>query len=191
MSMSLYVWKAPLVTDTDEAARLVALEDQSVFEPSSDLERFYDELLERFPSPESFTDEELETAEIPWADPPHGSDRLIWLSIRWSAKDEDLDAIVELARKYDLVLYDPQGPSFHSPADENEGAPYVPTMGEYVRGALLAVFGVLLAVLAWKASIPVMSWIVVFVGGFVALVAVSTTVAVGYEAWRERSSRAR
>lgn len=50
----------------------------------------------------------------------------------------------------------------------------MPTVGEYVRGALLAAFGVLLALLAWKASIPVLSWVVMFIGGFVAFVAVST-----------------
>ena len=188
--MSLYVWKRPFVTDTDEAQRLITLEDESVFEPSADLERFYAELMELFPPPEAFTEEELEDNPIPWADSPEGSDRLVWLSIRWSAKDEDLDTLVELARKHDLVLYDPQGPSFYSPADENEGVPYVPTTGEYVRGVLLAVFGLLLAFVAWKASIPVLSWIVVFIGGFVTLVAGYTTVAVAQQTWRDRSSRA-
>ena len=65
----------------------------------------------------------------------------------------------------------------------------MPTVGEYVRGVLLAAFGVLLAFLGWKASIPVLSWILIFVGGFVALVAVGTTAAVAWQAWRERSSR--
>jgi hypothetical protein len=50
------VWKRPFIADTDEAQRLITLED---------------------------------------------------------------DNLVELARKHDLVLYDPQGPSFHSTADEN------------------------------------------------------------------------
>jgi hypothetical protein len=80
-------------------------------------------------------------ASHPWDDSPEASDRLVWLSLRWSADDDALDTIVELARKHDLVLYDPQGASFHSPADEHEGEPYVPTVGEYVRGALLTAFG--------------------------------------------------
>jgi hypothetical protein len=191
MSMDLYVWKRPLVTDEDEATRLIELDDESVFEPSADLERFYAELLERFPPPESFTDVELETAEIPWADSPEGSDRLVWLSIRWSAKGEHLDAIVELAREYDLVLYDPQGPSFHSPADPGDDEPYVPTLGEYARGALLTCIGVLLMVVAWKASIPVLSWIVIFVGGFVTLVAVFSLGAVAHQTWVTRAIRSR
>ena len=92
-------------------------------------------------------------------------------------------------RSYDLVLYDPQGPSFHSPPHENEDAAYGPTIGEHVRGVLLAAFGVLLALLAWKASIPVVSWILIFVGGFITLVAGGTTLAIAYEAWRGRASR--
>ncbi len=189
VSMDLYVWKHPFTTDEDEAQRLITHEDESVFGPSAELERFYAELMELFPPPEAFTVEEQEQNPVPWADSPHGSDRLVWLSIRWSAKGEDLDAIVELARKHDLVLYDPQGPSFHSPADENEGVPSVPTVGSYVRGVLLAAFGLVLAVLAWKASIPVLSWIVIFAGGFVAFVAMSTTLAVAVQDWRERASR--
>ena len=188
--MDLYVWKAPRVTETDDAQRLITSEDESRFEQSVDLERFYAELLAIFPPPEAFTDEELEGNPVPWADSPEGSNRLVWLSIRWSASDEDLDTIVDLARKHDLVLYDPQGPSFHSPPHENEEAPYVPTLGEYARGALLAAFGVVLTLLAWKASIPVLSWIVIFVGAFITLVAGGTTIAVGYEAWRGRASRA-
>ncbi len=190
--MDLYVWKHPFTTDEDEAQRLITHEDESVFGPSAELEQFYGELMELFPPPEAFTVEEQEQNPVPWADSPHGTDRLVWLSIRWSAKGEDLDAIVELARKHDLVLYDPQGPSFHSPADENEDdLTSGPSVGGYVRAVLLTAFGVLLALLAWKASIPVLSWIVIFAGGFVAFVAVSTTVAVAIQDWRERASRSR
>lgn len=187
--MDLYVWKAPVVTDEDVAQQLVTRDDEDVFEPSADLERFYAELMEIFPPPEAFTEEEREDNPIPWADSPYGSERLVCLSIRWSARDEDLDTIVELARRYELVLYDPQGPAFHSPADESEDVPDAPGPGEYVRGVLLAVFGVLFAFLAWKASIPVLSWVLVFVGGFVALVAGATTAAVAVQAWRERATR--
>ena len=185
--MDLYVWKHPFTTDEDEAQRLITHEDESVFEPSAELERFYAELMELFPPPEAFTLEELEQNPVPWADSPHGSDRLVWLSIRWSAEGEDLDTIVELARKHDLVLYDPQGPSFHSPADENEGVEDAPDIGGYVRGVLLAAFGVLLMVLAWRASIRVLSWIVIFAGGFVVFVAASTTIAVAIQDWRARA----
>jgi hypothetical protein len=193
MAMSLYAWKRPLVDDPAEARRLLELEDETVFEPSPELERFYAELLERFPPPESFTQDELETAEIPWGDSPEGSDRLVSLSIRWSAKDEDLDAIVELAREHDLVVYDPQGPGFHSPMGKYEGSVerYVPSLGEILRCLLIAAVGVLLALLGWRASVPVLSWIVMFVGGLVTLVAVFLLAAISVQAWRVRAIRAR
>jgi hypothetical protein len=188
MSMDLYVWKRPLVTEEDEAKRLLELEDESVFEPSDDVVRFYEELVARFPQPDSLTDAELESGATPWADGVEASDRLVWLSIRWSADGDDLDTMVELARKYDLVMYDPQGPSFHSPADENEGVPYVPTTGEYVRGVLLTAFGVLFTYGAWRLSVPVLSWVLMFVGAFVAVVAAVSTLAVAHAGWRARST---
>jgi hypothetical protein len=45
--------------------------------------------------------------------------------------------------------------------------------------------------LGWKASIPVLSWIVIFVGGFVTLVAVFLLGAISLQAWRVRAIRAR
>jgi hypothetical protein len=177
VSMTLIAWKSPLVTDTDEARRLVALDDESVFAPSGDIAHFYAELKERFPDGSDL-----------WADGATGSDRVVFMSIRWGADDEDLETIVELAREYDLVLYDPQGPSFHSPADETEGAPpYVPSTGEFLRGVLLVAFGLVLATVAWKLSIPVLSWMLVFVGGFVAVVAVLGLVATSVQFVRARA----
>jgi len=49
------------------------------------------------------------------------------MSIRWSADDEDLDAIVELAREYDLVLYDPQGLPSTPPPTRTKGCRTCPT----------------------------------------------------------------
>ena len=80
--MSLHLWKAPRVTDTDEAQRLIELDDESVFEPSADLERFFEELLVRFPHPEDLTEDELAAGATPWADTVEGSDRLVFLSVR-------------------------------------------------------------------------------------------------------------
>jgi hypothetical protein len=85
-----------------------------------------------------------------------------------------------------------QGPSFHSPADENEGAPpYVPGAGEFVRGVLLVAFGLLLTIVALKLSIPVLSWILIFVGGFVALVAGFSLAAIAQQSWRARANQSR
>ncbi len=114
MSMDLYVWKAPLASSEDEAIQLLEREDEA-FESSEDVARFYDELLEKYPTLESFDEEELDSAPTYWSVTPERSDRLIGMNLAWSVPDDALDDIVALARKYELVLFDPQGPSFHFP----------------------------------------------------------------------------
>jgi hypothetical protein len=171
MSMDLYVWKAPVVTDPDEAQQLLSLGDESVFEASDDVTRFVTDLAALLPPLEALSETQLHGGGTPWAASPDASARLVALSLRWSAADEDLDTIVELARKYDLVLYDPQGPSFHSPVTPDEDEPYSPGLGEFARGALLVLVGAALAVGAWEVSIPILRWVLVVVGAFVVLVA--------------------
>lgn len=92
------MWSAPVTTDADVAARLLNLEDESVFEPSDRSCRFFEVLLERYPSPDVLTDRELEDGVTPWDDGPEGSERLVSLRLRWGARDEDVDEIVVLAR---------------------------------------------------------------------------------------------
>ena len=53
MSMTLLLWKAPVVSDSDEAERLLQpyydREDDSAFEPSAAIATVATELLRRFP----------------------------------------------------------------------------------------------------------------------------------------------
>jgi hypothetical protein len=92
------------------------------------------ELLRRFP----------EAKDGPWADsPPEHTDRLLLLSIRWGASDAVMDAIVELAREHELVLYDPQGPDVTLHTLES-GPVSPPSMADYstILGIGLAAAGV-------------------------------------------------
>ena len=148
MSMTLFLWKAPVVDDPDEAKRLTEAwnesEDDSAFEPSEDIAKVADELRRRWPyriltneetvarmseeeraqySPEALT--EIigvdEPDGSPWADLPFWqSERLLVLDIRWGADDEVVAAIYALARTCELVLYDPQGPDVFLPTDPIE-----------------------------------------------------------------------
>ena len=65
MSMDLYLWKAPVIEDADEAKRLIDLyfdqDDKSVFEPSSDIAAMAEQLLEHYPVRVVFGDEALAT----------------------------------------------------------------------------------------------------------------------------------
>jgi hypothetical protein len=189
MSMSLILWKSPVVTKPEQAAALLdevlSTGSQSAFDPSADVVRFYDELTARFPPHEALSEEDLRAGASGWAESPERSDRVLLLDIRWSADDELLDAIAELARKHELVLYDPQGPDVHwgSADDEDQARP---SLGEFVQAAVAGTLGLLLAVGAWLVSIPVVTWLLVVVGGFLAVAAVYTLVVLTQQAWRLR-----
>lgn len=80
-----------------------------------DLDAFVGELLAQFPALESPTENDTDWA-VPWASTPEVNDGVVEINISWGSPSEDaLEPTVELARRYNLVLYDPQGPDVHSP----------------------------------------------------------------------------
>jgi hypothetical protein len=168
MSMTLVLWKAPVVNDPDEAERLLQAYydrgDDSAFEPSAAIATVSKELLLRFP----------ESDDGPWADtPPEQTDRLLLLSIRWGADDAVINAIVDLAREHELILYDPQGPDVTLPDDPVDSGPSPrPTLLDHLKivGIGLAAAGVFW--LGWRIDIPVVEWVLMIGGGFLASVVV-------------------
>lgn len=162
MSMTLILWKAPVVDDPDAAEALLTpyydREDDSGFEASGDLAAVADELLRRFPNSE----------DGPWADfPPDQTERILLLSIRWSAGNAVIDAITALARKHALVLYDPQGPDVHLPDEpvDTEPAPK-PGIADYLTFVLIGLVALGVFLLGWWIDVPVIKWILRIVGGF-------------------------
>src|SRR5688572_6927935 len=118
MSMDLYLWKAPVTDDPDEAKALLDRyydkRDTSVFEPSGDIAAYARELRGLHSDDPGDFDQDA----CPWASLPfEETDRFLALNIRWSADNQALDDIVALARKHELVIYDPQGPSVYLPDD--------------------------------------------------------------------------
>lgn len=162
MSMTLYLWKAPVVDDADEAARLVERYDehgdQSAFEPSEVLADVEAELVRRFPAAE----------DGPWADgPPYSTDRLLTITIRWGADNAVLDAISDLARERGLVLYDPQGPDVGLVEDPAAREPVPPMrIGDYVKLVPMMAAAVGVFWLGWWIKVPVLNWILRIAGGF-------------------------
>jgi hypothetical protein len=162
MSMTLILWKAPLVDDEDEAQRLLKpyydREDDSAFEPSADIGLVSNELLRRFPDAE----------DGPWADfPPEQTERLLLLDIRWGADNAVLDAIEELAREHGLVLYDPQGPHVQLPTDPIESGPTPPPrIADYLTIVLIGLAAAAVFWLGWRIDVPVLDWLLMIVGGF-------------------------
>ena len=160
--MTLILWKAPVVDDPDEAAELVRpyydREDDSAFQPSAALATVADELLRRFPDAD----------DGPWTDgPPESSGRLLVLGIRWHADPAVTDAVVELARQHELVLYDPQGPSVYLPHDPVDAGPVEPpSLLDHLMIVLMGVAAAGVFWLGWWIDVPVLEWILMLVGGF-------------------------
>ena len=162
MSMTLILWKAPVVSDEDEAQRLLVpyydREDDSAFEPSEEIATVAAELLRRFPDAE----------DGPWADsPPEQTERILLLGIRWGADDAVLEAIEQLAREHRLVLYDPQGPTVHLPTDPIDDSPTPPPgFGAYLTVVLVGLVAAAVFLLGWRIDVPVLDWLLMIAGGF-------------------------
>jgi len=182
--MTLILWKAPVVAELDEAESLLKPYyddgDESAFEPSPDLAKVASELLRRFP----------EADDGPWADfPPPASERVLFLSIRWGADDAVIDAVVELAREHELIVYDPQGPDVHLPGDpdEPEGAAQQVTWRDRFTFLLMGLVAAAVFWLGWQIDVPVLDWILMIVGGLFVTVVVFLLWSVTFEPKRRTS----
>jgi hypothetical protein len=169
MSMTLILWKAPVVDDPDEAKRLLQPwydhEDDSAFASSEDLGIMLERLLAQWPFDPG-------TGSDPWADGPENTGRLLDLSISWGGDGRILADITALAKIHGLVLYDPQGPDIFlpdTPIEELTGFPGFKLIDWLKIGAMVAALtGVTYA--AWL--IPHwLKWPAVVVAGFFALAA--------------------
>jgi hypothetical protein len=198
MSMTLILWKAPVVDDPDDARELLdawyETEDDSAFEPSDDIVSVANELRRRWPYRElsneetvaRMSDEERgqylpealkeirgfdEPEGSPWSDLPFWqSDRLLAIDIRWGADDEVVAAIFALARKRELLLYDPQGPDLFLPTDplpSDDPIP-LPTLRDWLSIFVISAFLLALTYAAWLIPIGWIRWPAVIVAGFVA-----------------------
>ncbi|HEY0115111.1 MAG TPA: hypothetical protein VGB54_05270 [Allosphingosinicella sp.] len=172
MSMTLILWKGPLVREAKEAEKLLKpfydREDESAFESNEAIRLVWNELLSRYPDDGSV--ERPEDDPSPWADfPPYVSDRLLVLDIRWSADPAALDDIQRLARAHELVLYDPQGPDVHLPTDPEEPPEVHEKLGfgAYAMAIGVTLLGLAVLVAGWMLPVPVINWLLIVAGLFI------------------------
>jgi hypothetical protein len=177
--MTLLLWKGPVVEEPDEAEALLKPYyehgDESGFEPSPDVATVARELLRRFPDDE----------DGPWGDAAvEESDRILYLNIRWSASDAFMDAITDLAREHELVLYDPQGPDLHLPNEPIDNTPVPePGLGDRLKILLLTIPAAALVWLGWWIDVPVLGWLLMIMGAFfLAVIVYVFVVALGPDA---------
>lgn len=174
MSMTLILWKAPIVEGPDEAKALLdpwyEHGDDGAFEPSEDIARAADMLRSRWP--DSYESDPPDNC--PWADMPfEQTDRLLALDIRWGADGAAVAAIYVLAKKLELVLYDPQGPDLFLPGDPIDPGPVPPpTVFEWLKGAAIAAVLCALTYAAWFIPWWWLRWPAVIIAGFFAAAAI-------------------
>ena len=199
MSMTLILWKAPVVDDPDDAQLLLNAwyesEDDSAFEPSEDIAIVAEELRRLYPwrdltneetvarmseeersryKPEALSEIRGVEGGEPWAEMPfYQTDRLLSVEVRWGADDAVIAAIVALARKFELVLYDPQGPDVFLATDPIEEMAEFPgfKLGDWLKIAAMVAVLSALTYGAWLLPIGWIRWPLAFIIGFIAAAA--------------------
>jgi hypothetical protein len=196
MTVQLYVWKEPRVSDPEAAAELVrAWTDEGgaaagrPFEASNDVHWFFNELVKDAPDVEATIDETHEhgTEKWWWAHEPGPTDRLAVVTLTEATHPSVVSDIFSMAAKYDLVIYDPANGRVHLPLEEMTAyaeATFWPSGA--IQAAVAGLIGGGLAIAAWIVSIPILSGIVVVVGGFMAVMAIYTFVHEGRKRLRSR-----
>jgi hypothetical protein len=195
----LYVWKSPRDLDETRAHAIVgdwlkagADPASAPFEASDDVAWFYRELMEERPRLDAVCDAVYTPGRVPvWLsqdDPPPA--HVVALRLSPETSRESIDSIFGLATKYDLVLFDAVNHRVHQPLAEMAAyasATFWPRGA--IRAAVAGGAGGILAVLAWIASVPLLSGVVVLAGGFMFLMAIITFVHEARVPWRGRRSR--
>ena len=120
--MDFYVWRGPKLSAEEFRQRLLDVDEQnvdeaSVFEWSDRLQRFWREVLARYPSLEDISADDVGT-RTPWAITPVESTRFIELNFRSSATKEQLTFVFRRALYHGLHIYDPQNDEVIAPGPE-------------------------------------------------------------------------
>ena len=200
MEYDLYVWEAPRDLDAAGAAGLVQGWEAeggdpaaSPFEPSSNTGWFAREMARDAPSVELLTDSPAWTARGPiWVQTePAPPARVVAMRLGPASSRADLEEILGLATKYDLVLYDARHGRVTQPLEamsEYASATFWP--GGAIRSIVIGLVALVVTVVAWIAGIPILSGLIAAVGGFMVVLIVVTLVAEARGAMARRGRKA-
>lgn len=197
---SLYLWAGPRDLDAAQAAELVAawqarggIPRESPFSESTSVGWFVRELKQDHPELVLETDAVPTITSTPvWMsgsnEPPA---RVVVIRDYPSVASVVHDDVISLATKYDLAVFypdGPNGPTLQFPLkslEEYAAATFWPNGAR--RAATAGASGTIVAIVAWVLGIPIVSGILVVIGGFLALLAVLTFVREGRRAIARRA----
>ena len=161
----------------------------SPFEPSSDVGWFHRELVKDAPELEILSDAVPNPTKRPvWlSTEPEPPARVIAIRLTLDTPRDVLELIFGLATKYDLVLYNALTHRVNRPPEQMEAyasATFWPSGA--IRGAVAGVIGALMFVAGYLLGIPVVSWLLEIVGGFLVALTVFTFIHEARKAMKER-----
>lgn len=116
MSFDLAVMNVEKKISSEEATEIynkLCDGEYDVLKPSERIDSFYQELVEKYPDVESYSDDDID--DCPWSVELDVSDGAVVMSMVWSAADEIPSFVTNLAEKHGLALYDPQDGSIYLP----------------------------------------------------------------------------
>jgi hypothetical protein len=151
---------------------------KSPFEPSTDVGWFYREVINDLPDIEASSDIEPHRSTKPvWlsANDQEPSARVVGMRLSPGTTPDELEAIVGLAAKYDLVLFDTRSRRVHRPLAAmaaHASATFWPAGA--IQAAVAGSAGAAIAVVAWFLGIPLLSGLLVLAGGFMFAMAIYT-----------------
>lgn len=198
MTFDLYVWDEPRDLDAEAARRridgwLEAGGDPlaSPFERTENIGWFVRELRGDLPDLDYVSDAQPSGSRTPvWLAPdPDPPARIVAIRLTPERAREELESILGLATKYDLVVFEPASGRLVEPLDamaEHASATFWPAGA--IQAAVAGIAGAIAALVAWLLGIPILSGVVMVVGGFMAVMAVFTFVHEGRVAMRRRGS---
>ena len=195
MRFDLYVWHAPRDLAAEQAATMLeawesagADPQASPFDPSTEMGWFHRELHQDAPDLELLSDAAPSGRSTPiWLS---GTDeapaRIVAVRLSPGTARDDLEAVLSLAVKYDLVLYDARSGLIHRPLEAmsaHASATFWPDGA--IQAAVAGGIGGAVAVVAWTSSIPVLSGIAAVIGGFMAVMSILVFVQEGRKRLRQ------
>jgi hypothetical protein len=199
MTSEIHVWSGEEGLDAEEVQAKIDTwvaaggdPGHSPFEPSSDVGWFYRELTKELPGLDAVSDGVRDASRRPiWLSTDEAQPaRIVTIRLKPDTALEDLDDIFSLAAKYDLTVFDPRIPRIMRPLDlmaEQATATFWP--GGAIQAFVAGAAGLGIAILGWYLGIPVVSWIAILIGGFLAVMSILTFVHEGRRTLARRSER--
>lgn len=196
MTFDLYAWKSPRDLDADGAEALLDSwqetggdPSESPFEPSADVGWFYRELTKDAPDLEVLSDAVPNASKAPiWlSTTPEPPARVVQMRLSPETPGDVLESIFGLVMKYDLVLFDPRTRRVRLPFEEMAvyaSAAFWPAGA--IQASVAGVIGAVMFVVGYLLGIPLLSWVLELIGGFLFVMAVYTFIHEGRKAVKKR-----